>query len=167
MKRIRTLRAPAAFLALALLPNVVTARVTKDAVEGWYRHLRKPRWNPPSWLFGPVWTALYVLIAIAGALLWRRRDERGASGALALWGVQTALNHAWSPLFFGWRRLGLAALEVSALWASIVATILSARRVSSKAALLLVPYLAWVTFAAALNVRIWALNRCPPAAAEE
>lgn len=167
MNRLRALRAPTVFFALALLPNVVTARVTKDATTSWYGDLRKPRWNPPSWLFGPVWTVLYILIAVAGTLLWRRRDDRGARAAIALWGLQMTLNHAWTPLFFGWRRLGLAAVEVVALWAAIVGTIAAARRVSSRAALLLVPYLAWVTFAAALNVRIWALNRHTPAATEE
>ncbi|MEZ4552486.1 MAG: TspO/MBR family protein [Dehalococcoidia bacterium] len=159
MHWLRYLRAPVAFLALSLFPSVLTARTTRDAVDDWYRCIHKPAWNPPPWLFGPVWTALYVLIAIAGTLLWRRRDDRGARLALTLWGVQMALNHAWSPIFFGWRRLGLAAVEVSTLWASILATVAAARRVSVVAAAMLLPYLAWVTFAAALNLRVWALNR--------
>ena len=114
-----------------------------------------------------MWTVLYVLIGIAGAMLWRGREARGARVAIALWGLQMALNHAWSPIFFGWRRLGLAAVQVLALWTAIVASIAAARRVSSRAALLLTPYLAWATVAAALNVRIWALNRHTPAAVDD
>lgn len=157
--RMRALRAPAAFIAISLLPGLASAGVTRQATEGWYRRICKPRWNPPPWLFGPVWTVLYLLIAAAGHLLWRRRTERGAKAALALWGAQMTLNHAWSPIFFGRRRIGLAAFEVTAMWAAIVACIAASRRVSRLASMLLLPYLAWVSFAAALNIRVWALNR--------
>ena len=110
----------------------------------------------PSWLFGPVWTVLYVMIAVSGWLVWRRAGwVRSAHGMYA---VQLVLNMLWSPLFFGAGLLGLAFADILLLAASIVATIVLFARVSRLAAVLLVPYLAWVGFASALNFAIWRLN---------
>ncbi|MEU9836659.1 TspO/MBR family protein [Streptosporangium sp. NPDC048047] len=120
-----------------------------------YLALERPSWAPPSWVFGPVWTVLYVMIAVSGWLAW---SARGWTPALGVYAVQLVLNAAWSPLFFGAGRYGLAFAEIVLLWASIVATVVAFRRISRPAAWLLVPYLLWVTFAAALNFAVWRLN---------
>jgi len=127
--------------------------------ESWYRSLSKPRWNPPDWLFPPAWTVLFVMIAVAGWLVWRAAGLAGAAGALTIWLVSLAFNGAWSWLFFGRKRMGWAFAELVLLWLSIVATILAFAPHSATAAWLLVPYLAWVTFAGALNFTLWRLNR--------
>jgi tryptophan-rich sensory protein len=120
-----------------------------------YQGLEKPFFAPPSWLFGPVWTALYVAIAVAGWLVWR---SRGWDGALTLWAVQLLLNLGWTPLFFGAEEYGWALVEITVLWGAVTATVVAFARRSRPAALLLLPYLAWVSFAAALNAAIWWLN---------
>jgi len=122
----------------------------------WYEALAKPSWTPPNWLFGPVWTTLYVMIAAAAWLVWQARPH--LDHVLGLWAAQLVLNGAWSWLFFGLERPGLAALDIIALLVAIVATAVAFSRVSRVAALLLLPYLAWVGFASALNLAIWSLN---------
>ena len=132
--------------------------------QRWYRSLKRPGWSPPAWLFGPVWTLLYILIAIAGwrlALFW---PAPAALAALVAWGVQIVLNAVWTPLFFGLRRPDLAFYEITILWLAIAATILLAAPVDGLAALLMLPYLAWAGFAAALNFSIWRLNGSRPQA---
>lgn len=124
----------------------------------WYEHLSKPSWRPPNWLFPPAWSVLYVCIAVAGWLVWRT-GEAGYQVALAVYGVQLLFNAAWSAVFFGLRRVDLAFGELTLLWLSIAATIAVFAPISTAAALLLAPYLAWVTFAGALNLSIWQLNR--------
>ncbi len=125
----------------------------------WYENLAKPPWNPPNWLFPPAWTLLFIMIAIAGWLVWRRAGFAGAGLALAVYGVQLLLNAGWSALFFGLRRPDLAMAEVVLLWLSILATILLFAPIHATAAWLMAPYLAWVTFAAVLNYSIWQRNR--------
>ncbi|QLQ37485.1 TspO/MBR family protein [Micromonospora robiginosa] len=120
-----------------------------------YQSLEQPAWAPPSWLFGPVWTVLYALIAVAGWLVWRRV---GFGPALWAWCVQLVLNAIWTPLFFGAGRYGLAFAEIVLMWLAIGVTVVLFRRVSRPATLLMLPYWAWVTFAAALNLAIWRLN---------
>ncbi|WP_089158343.1 TspO/MBR family protein [Micromonospora sp. NBS 11-29] len=120
-----------------------------------YRSLEQPAWAPPSWLFGPVWTLLYALIAVAGWLVWRRV---GFGPAIWAWVAQLVLNAAWTPLFFGAGRYGLAFAEIVVLWLAIGVTVALFRRVSRPATLLMLPYWAWVTFAAALNFAIWRMN---------
>ena len=124
----------------------------------WYASLRKPAWNPPGWVFGPVWSALYTLMAVAAWLVWKRGGFRAHGRPLTLFLVQLALNAAWSPLFFGLRWPGAAFVEILLLWMAIVATLLAFRPVSRTAAWLLAPYLAWVSFAAVLNGVLWRLN---------
>ena len=141
-----------AFAVVTLLAAATGAMFMPGA---WYAGLAKPSWTPPDWLFGPAWTVLYVMIAIAGWLIWR---AEGPGLALALWGVQLVLNAAWSWLMFGRHDILAALVDVAALWLAIAALILAAWPVSQTAALLLVPYLAWVTFAAALNFAVWRLN---------
>jgi benzodiazapine receptor len=132
--------------------------LTSSSLEVWYPSLAKPIWNPPNWIFGPVWTTLYLMMAVAAWLVW----ERGAppSGGV-IWipfFMQLALNIAWSGIFFGLRQPGWAAAEIFVLWLAIVVTIRAFRLRSRRVAWLLVPYLAWVSFAAILNVTIWRLN---------
>jgi tryptophan-rich sensory protein len=125
----------------------------------WYEQLRKPAWRPPNWVFPPAWTFLYLTIAVSGWLVWRTSGFAGAAFPFAIYLVQLILNASWSPIFFGMRRPDLAFIDVVMLWLSIIATIAAFHRVNAVAAWLLLPYLAWVTFAVALNLTIWRLNR--------
>jgi benzodiazapine receptor len=129
----------------------------------WYEGLAKPSWRPPNWLFAPVWTILYISIAVSGWMVWRVSGLAGAAVPLAIFAVQLALNAAWTPIFFGLHRPDLAFYEIVVLWLSITATVTLFFPLSVRAALLLVPYLAWVTFAAGLNLFIWQLNGPRPA----
>lgn len=124
----------------------------------WYAALTKPSWNPPAWVFGPAWSALYLMMGIAAWRVWRATHVRREQ-ALRLWGIQLVLNALWSPLFFGWHRLDLALLEILVLLGFIAATARSFWRIDRGAGLLLLPYLAWVGFAAFLNFTLWDLNR--------
>jgi translocator protein len=147
-------------LALAVCFGVawVGSQFTTPEIPGWYAGLRKPAWTPPNWLFGPVWTALYLSMAVAAWLVWRGRGFGGARLALALFAAQLALNGLWSVLFFGLHRTGLAFAEILLLWSAILATTLAFRQVNTAAAALMLPYLAWVSYAAALNFAIWRMS---------
>jgi tryptophan-rich sensory protein len=154
------------FLVAVAIVAVVGGLASASASEQ-YAGFAQPSWAPPSWLFGPVWTVLYVMIAVSGWLVWRRGSTvdsaRSVSAGLTapahvVYGVQLLLNMAWTPLFFGAGLFGVAFAEIVLLWVSIVATIVLFARQSRVAAWLLVPYLAWVTFASALNFSIWMLN---------
>ena len=125
----------------------------------WYEQLRKPAWGPPNWVFPPAWAVLYLTIAVSGCLVWRTSGFATAALPFAIYLVQLVLNAAWSPIFFGMRRPDLAFVEIVILWFSIVATIATFHPVNAVAAWLLLPYLGWVTFAAALNFTIWRMNR--------
>lgn len=124
----------------------------------WYAALAKPSWNPPNWVFAPVWTCLYILMGIAAGLVWQRAGRRAARGALGLFLVQLLLNSAWSWLFFGLHQPALAFAELVILWIAIAATALAFWRWRPLAGWLLAPYLAWVSFAGALNFALWQLN---------
>ena len=141
----------ATFLLAVLGIGLLIGTVTRP--DGWYAALAKPSFNPPNWVFAPVWTVLYVLIAIAGA----RTFERGAGGS-DHWLAQMALNFAWTPVFFGLHRPGLALAIILALLVAILAFIATRWRADRTAALLFVPYAAWVAFAGVLNAAIVALN---------
>ena len=141
-----------AFFLLAVLGiGLLIGTVTRP--DGWYATLAKPSFNPPNWVFAPVWTLLYVLIAIAGARTW----ESG-SGGFGLWLGQMALNFAWTPVFFGLHRPGLALAIILGLLALILAFIATRWRADRISVLLFVPYAAWVVFASVLNASIVALN---------
>jgi tryptophan-rich sensory protein len=146
------------FIAACLLIGVLGAVSTASSVDTWYTGLNKPSWNPPDWIFGPVWTTLYVMMGVSVWLVWRRRHEVETRAAMMLFGLQMILNAAWSVLFFGMQRPGWAAAEIVVLWLAIVATTAEFGRISKPAAWLLVPYLAWVSFAGFLNFTIWRLN---------
>ncbi len=124
----------------------------------WYEDLVKPSWRPPSWLFGPVWAVLYAMIAVSGWLIWRELGWAAGALPLGLYALQLLLNGLWSAIFFGLRRPGLACFEMVFLWLSILGLIALFYPVHRGAALLLVPYLAWVSFAFLLNFAIWRLN---------
>jgi tryptophan-rich sensory protein len=143
------------FLALCFGASVLGGWVTAPALRGWYADLAKPDWMPPGWVFGPVWTLLYALIAVSGWTIWREGRSRLA---VLLFLLQLALNAAWPWVFFGLQRPDWAFYTILALVFSLAATIVVFYRLRRRAALLLVPYLAWVLFAAALNLAIWRLN---------
>jgi benzodiazapine receptor len=131
-----------------------TGALVTDA--GWYRELPRPSWAPPGWVFGPVWITLYALMGLAAWLVWRAQPSSAARrAALAWFAAQLALNAAWTPVFFGLRSLAGGLAVIVALWAAIAVTIVRFRPVSAAAAWLLAPYLAWVTFAGALNAALW------------
>lgn len=122
----------------------------------WYRALIKPALNPPAWVFGPVWTVLYTLMAIAAWLVWRAKTQ--VVKELVLYGSQLVLNAAWSPIFFGLHRLGTAMGVITLLWITIVVTMIHFFRARAAAGWLFVPYLLWVSFASYLNFALWQLN---------
>ncbi len=136
----------------------VGGAATVASLQTWYRTLEKPPWNPPDAVFGPVWSTLYLLMGVAMALVHRANSRDGGSRAEAVFGLQLALNLAWSLAFFTGRSPAAGVAVILVLWASIVATIMEFGRVRRLAALLLLPYVAWVTFATVLNVEIWRLN---------
>lgn len=146
-------------LLLPILAGGVGGVATSKSVNTWYRTLNKPSFNPPGWIFGPVWSTLYLMMGIAHYLVLRDGAEpKLARPARIFYGIQLILNTLWSLLFFG-RRSPLAALvEIVFLWIAILMTIITFARVSRTAALLLLPYLLWVSFATVLNGAIWRLN---------
>ena len=146
-------------IAICLLVAGAGGLFTAGSVEQWYPTLQKPAWTPPSWLFAPVWTILYLMMAIAAWLVWRRRKAEKAKWALCLFILQLALNAAWSPLFFGLKNPLAGLLDIVPLWAAILATLIHFRKISAAAGALLVPYWLWVSYATALNGAIWWMNR--------
>ena len=156
---ISSIVALAGFIAACFLAAMIGAFFRPGE---WYERLRKPSWRPPNRLFAPVWTALYVMIAVSGWLVWREAGFAGAALPLSVYALQLVLNAAWTPLFFGLHRPDLGFVDIVLVWLSIVATIVLFMPINIGAALLLVPYLAWVTFAAALNFAVWRLNPWTP-----
>jgi translocator protein len=147
------------FVVVCFVAAGAGADFTSHSVRDWYPTLRKPSWNPPAWIFGPVWTVLYLMMAIAAWLVWRRRGFEGAAGALGIFTLQLALNALWSPLFFGLRNPLAGLLDIVPLWAAILATLVCFLRISPLAGALMVPYWLWVSFATALNFVTWKMNR--------
>ena len=146
----------AVFLSICLGAGGLGSVFTASAVKTWFVTLRKPSWNPPNWLFAPVWTTLYIFMAIGAWLVWRDGQFFGLPGLL--FAVQLVLNLAWSWLFFNMKRPDYAFVEIVFLWASIVGTMVLFWQVNSVAGWLYVPYILWVTFASMLNLAIWRLN---------
>lgn len=150
----------AGHLAGWLLLTLAAAALGSFFMPGeWYAQLKKPAWNPPNWIFGPVWTVLYALMAVAAWLVWRRGGWRSQRRALGWFLGQLALNALWSPLFFGLKNPGLAFAEILLLWLAILATLWAFWMTHRLAGTLLLPYLAWVSFAAVLNFTLWQLNK--------
>ncbi|MDG1874938.1 MAG: tryptophan-rich sensory protein [Mariniblastus sp.] len=142
------------FSAAAIGGWATAGSVTSD----WFVELSKPSWNPPNWLFGPVWSVLYFMMSVAAWLVWKKSGLKNAKLELGWFGAHLLLNVAWSVLFFGMQAPGWAAIEIIILWVSIAMTIVLFFRHSKLAAYLLTPYLAWVSFATFLNLTIWSLN---------
>lgn len=151
------------FLAISILISqsvgIIGSVFTSKSVSSWYPSLLKPFFNPPAWIFGPVWITLYALMGIASYLVWQERGVNSlVKPALVVFGVHLVLNALWSFLFFGLRNLGLAFFEIIILWLFIAILIYLFYKINPKAAYLLVPYLAWVSFAGVLNFYLWRLN---------
>ena len=145
------------WLAVTFAAAALGAIASADAGE-FYARLARPAWAPPGWLFAPVWTVLYALMAVAAWLVWRVGGWRLQGGALVLFLAQLAVNALWTWLFFAWRLGGAAFAEILLLWILVAATVVAFWRVRALAGALLVPYLAWVSYACALSFAVWRLN---------
>jgi benzodiazapine receptor len=146
------------FLVATFLVAGVSTVFTTPAIPTWYAALTKPSFNPPNQIFGPVWTLLYCLMAVAAWLVWQRPSSKLRSTALLLFWVQLALNFAWSLIFFRLHQIGLGLIDIVLLWVAIALTLGQFLRLRRAAGWMLVPYLAWVSFASILNLEIWRLN---------
>jgi tryptophan-rich sensory protein len=132
---------------------------TAQSVSTWYQTLNKPSFNPPGWIFAPVWTTLYAMMGLACFLIYQKKETKGAPAALFIFSVQLALNLLWSVLFFCMKTPAGALIEIIFLWAAILLTTILFWKISKRSAILLLPYLLWVSFASVLNFEIWRLNR--------
>ena len=146
------------FVGLCLAVGALGGWVTAGSVKTWYTTIDKPSFTPPNWVFGPVWTGLYVLMGVAAWRVWCKARPDQLRVPLALFAVQLALNLAWSVVFFGAHRIGGAVVVIVGLEAALLATMVAFRRIDGPAALLLAPYALWVAFAAVLNVAVWKSN---------
>jgi len=148
-------------VAVCLAVGYLSGTVTRSAILDWYPTLIKPGFNPPNWIFAPVWTVLYIMMGVAAGLVWDRidYDKEIVKKALVFFAVQLALNALWSYLFFGLHNPMLAGLEIIILWLMIYETYIQFAKINKIAGYLFLPYLAWVSFAAVLNGSIWWLNR--------
>ena len=146
------------FILVVMLAAGLGGFFTRSGVAEWYPSLSKPAWTPPGWVFGPVWTSLYASMALAAWLVWLRRDRKPVFGAMVAFSCQLILNAVWPALFFGLRSPVAAFVEIALLWGVIVATVALFWRIRPVAAVLLIPYGLWVTFAAGLNFAIMRLN---------
>jgi tryptophan-rich sensory protein len=144
-------------IVIAQLAGVIGSVFTSSGVKTWYPELIKPAFNPPSWVFGPVWVTLFLMMGIALYIVWESKAKK-KTGALTIFGIQLALNTAWSLLFFGLRSPLAAFIEIIFLWTAILATIITFYRISKTSAYLLLPYILWVSFAAVLNLSLFILN---------
>ena len=145
-------------LSLPLLVGAVAGITTAKAIPTWYATLNQPSFNPPNWVFGPVWTVLYIVMGISLYLVWVQAPGKERNLALAVFGVQLLLNFGWSYIFFYYRNLGLALAEIIVLWLAILVMMVFFHRVRPVAAYLNIPYLLWVTFASVLNGAYFSLN---------
>lgn len=147
------------FIGICFFTAWLGAQVSPGIAPGeWYESINKPDWNPPAWIFGPVWTLLYTMMAISAWVVWKRSGFMRAKAAFILFFTQLLLNGLWSQIFFGQQEIGWAFAEIVALWIAIILTIFCFFRHSKVAGWLLIPYLLWVTFAGLLNYTIWVLN---------
>lgn len=154
----RDLAGLAGFVAGCLVVSAIGGAITARSVGTWYQSLQKPPFNPPDWVFAPVWTTLFVLMAVAAWRVWRRARTGSRRTALMVFAGQLGLNLAWSVLFFGLRRIDLALVEVAVLLLVLVANTVLFWRIDRLAGALFVPYVLWVAYAAVLNAALWALN---------
>ncbi|OMQ08439.1 TspO/MBR family protein [[Flexibacter] sp. ATCC 35103] len=148
-------------LIICLMVGYSASVVTRPSVESWYPTIIKPAFNPPNWIFMPVWTLLYILMAVAAGLVWDKIKEQNeeVKKALGFFLIQLTLNAIWSYIFFGLKNPMLALIEIALLWLMIYETYLKFIKINKTAGYLLIPYMAWVAFAGILNASIWWLNR--------
>lgn len=148
-------------VATCLAVGYFSSIATRSGITDWYAYVEKPSFNPPNWVFAPVWSFLYILMGVAGGLVWARMDfqREAVRTALFFFAVQLALNGLWSLLFFGLRNPLLALIEIALLWLMIYETWAKFRKIDKTAGLFFLPYIAWVSFAAVLNFSIWWLNK--------
>ena len=158
MSLTRSLIGLGAWIGICFGAAFIGSIFTNPSVPTWYAGLAKPSWTPPDWVFGPVWSALYLMMAVAAWLVWRRGGLSAASIPIALFVVQLGLNATWSLLFFGLRMPGFAFAEIVILWFAILGTTIAFWRSTPIAGYLLVPYLLWVAFATVLNFALWRMN---------
>lgn len=146
-------------ILIPLLVGTTAGLFTSAGVKGWYAVAAKPSFNPPNWIFAPVWTTLYILMGISLYLVWKSNAAKSVKQtAITLFAVQLVLNFFWSFIFFSLQQTGWALLEIAVMWLAILLTILWFAKISKSAAWLLVPYICWVSFATVLNFYIWKLN---------
>ncbi len=147
-------------IAIPLIVGGTSGFFTATGVESWYQTIARPTWNPPGWIFGPVWTTLYVMMGISLFLVWKEDTSVELKKiGIALFAVQLVLNFFWSFIFFNQHQIGWALVEIAAMWVFILLTIFAFAQVNKAAAWLLVPYISWVSFATILNYTIWQLNK--------
>ena len=147
------------FLVVTFIAAAIGSAATFQSVKTWYPTLAKPSWTPPAFLFGPVWTALYIAMAVAAWRVWRGQSGLVAAAVRRSYGAQLALNALWSVLFFGLKRPDLALVDIGGLWVILVVTLVRFWRADRIAGALWTPYVLWVSFAFALNAAVWSLNR--------
>lgn len=146
-------------ILVAQLAGIIGSFFTASSVKSWYLTINKPPWNPPSFVFGPVWISLYTLMGVAAYLVWQKRDVgKNVKAALVIYGIHLVVNALWSTLFFGLKNPGLAFIEILILLLFIVLTMIMFYKIRPVTLWLLLPYLAWVSFASVLNFSIWRLN---------
>lgn len=149
----------AASVIICLFAGYIGSLFTRPFIPTWYATLKKPPFNPPDWVFAPVWTSLFILMGVSAYLVWHKGlQNKEVKVSLSIFGVQLVLNVLWSFLFFGLQSPIYAFAEIAILWAAIVLTVINFYRISRTAGLLLLPYIIWVTFAAFLNFSIWRMN---------
>lgn len=147
-------------IAIPLAVGFISSLFTMEGVNGWYRTINRPSWNPPDYVFAPVWTTLYILMGIALYLIWVSPAPKAKKNkAITLFAIQLTLNFFWSYIFFSAHKIGWAFVEIVVLWLFILFTIFSFASINKKAAWLLVPYISWVSFAAILTYTVWTLNK--------
>ena len=145
-----------------LLPlglGAIAGMFTSQAVSGWYASLNKPSFSPPNWIFGPVWTTLYILMGVSSFLIWKQNASKGRNLAMLVYFIQLLLNFGWSFIFFYYKMIGAALIEILLLWSSILVMIVLFYKIKPAAAYINLPYLLWVSFAAVLNASYYFLNR--------
>jgi tryptophan-rich sensory protein len=147
-------------VSMCLLMGFLGSFVTRSSITTWYAQLSRPSFTPPNWTFGVVWPLLYMMMGISAFIIWNKGlDKRIVKVALGIFALQLILNGLWTPIFFGLHLIGLALVEIIILWATILITILTFWKVSKTAALLLLPYILWVSFAVVLNTALFLLNK--------
>lgn len=147
-------------IAVAQLAGTIGSFFTFSAIPTWYSTLVKPVFNPPNWIFGPVWITLYTMMGVSSYLIWKKGiGNQEVKTALIVYAIHLFFNAIWSILFFGLKRLDVAFFEISILWSFIIFTIYLFGKIDNKAVILLVPYFLWVSFASVLNYSLWILNK--------